>query len=147
MRPALPWLLVWMTGCATAANAPSLAPERNTPTPALAANSSSDSGLREKLDQAEAAVVDCVLRQAVRLAEPSQSLDQIALAAMVACSRQERALRDVTELAYGRERSLAHMHIIEEQMRRSVFAVVATLRLRARKAEPSRSSARHGTDI
>ena len=149
MRAALPWLLLCMAGCTTAANAPS-ATGMNTPAPALTANppiSADNNGLREKLDEAATAAVTCVLHQASRLAGEAESPEHIALAAMVACGRQEQALIDVAELAYGRERSLAQVHLIQEQTRKGVFALLATLRSRARQQEPPKPGTRRGTDI
>lgn len=138
-----------VAGCATG-GAPSAASATNTTPSAITTNTpnrTDNTGLRERLDQAETAAIACVLLQASRLAGRPENPDQIALAAMVACGRQEQALRDVAELAYGRERSLAHMHIIQEQTRKGVVGLVASLRSRARQQESTKPSTRRGTDI
>lgn len=147
---ALLWVMCSAAGCATD-NAPSPAiVTTNTSAPAITNNApiaADDGRLRQNLEQALRAATACVMGHANGLAMQPENPDHIALAAMLACDRQEQLLRNAAELVHGRERSPLYMRFIEEEMRKGVVAVVVTLRSRARQQEPTKPSTRRGADI
>jgi len=148
---ALLWVMCSAAGCATDNNTPSPAiVTTNTSAPAITNNApiAADNGrLRQNLEQALRAATACVMGHANGLAMQPENPDHIALAAMLACDRQEQLVRNAAELVHGRERSLLYMRLIEEEMRKGVVAVVVTLRSRARRQEPTKPSTRWGADI
>ena len=143
------WVMCSATGCATG-NTPSPAIVSNTSAPAITASAPvapESRRLRENLEQALRVATTCVMGHANRLAMQPENPDHIALAAMLACDRQEQLLRNAVELVHGRERSPQYMRVIEEEMRKGVVAVMVTLRSRAHQPESTRPNTRRGTDI
>jgi hypothetical protein len=143
------WAMCSLAGCATG-NAPPPAILTNASAPAITTSApiaAEDRRLRQNLEQALRVTTTCVMGQANRLAMQPENPDHIALAAMLACDRQEQLLRNAAELVHGRERSSQYMSVIEEEMRKGVVAVVVTLRSRARQQEPTKPATRRGTDI
>lgn len=142
------WATCSLTGCATG-NAPSPAIVTSAPAPTITTSApvATEDRRRQNLEQALRAAATCVMGQANRLAMQPENPDHIALAAMLACERQEQSLKIAAELVYGRERSPVYMSHIEEEMRKGVVAVVVTLRSRARQQEPTKPATRRGTDI
>jgi hypothetical protein len=141
------WAMCSVTGCATG-NAPSPAIVTNTSAPTITTSApvAAEDRRRQNLEQALRVAATCVMGQANRLAMQPENPDHIALAAMLACERQEQSLKIAAELVYGRERSPVYMSHIEEEMRKGVVAVVVTLRSRARQQEPTKPATRRGTD-
>ncbi len=142
------WVMCSAAGCATG-NAPSPAIVTNTSAPAITTSAAvaAEDRRRQNLEQALRVATTCVMGHANRLAMQPENPDHIALAAMLACDRQEQLLRNAVELVHGRERSPQYMRVIEEEMRKGVVAVVVTLRARARQPESKRPNTRRGTEI
>ena len=144
------WTTCVMGGCATG-NAPSpVIVTTATSAPAITNNApiaSEDGRRRKNLEQALLVATTCVMSYANRLALQPENPDHIALAAMLACDRQEQSLRAAADLMLGRERSPLYMRRIEEEMRKGVVAVVVMLRSRARQQELNKPGTRRGADI